>query len=117
MPAPSALNELFHEEIYSFNSPLVVVLSQPWEAYHTEDQLLLQKILASVKVDISTVHILTRPILSLGELQRLQPGKVLIFGGEVAEDIPFYSETAAHGFSVIRAEDLAQLDEQKKKSL
>lgn len=117
MSAPSLLPYLFQDDLYSFGSPIVVVLSQPWDVYSPDEHVLLQKILASVKVDINAVQVVSRPSLPLEALQSCQPDKVLIFGSDIEPDVPLYSETTANGFRVVRADDLRNLDDQKKKSL
>lgn len=117
MNATPALAHLFQEELYSFDSPLVVILPKPWESYTIEEQNLLQKILTSVKIDMSAVQILVQPSVELKSLQIFSPKRVLVFGSATREDIPLYSSTAAQGFIVIRADDLNALDDQKKKNL
>jgi len=114
---PEALSHLFQEELYRFSSPIIVVVSKGWDQYTGEEQLLLKKILTSVKVDINAVHIIVQSNLELKSLASYTPERVLIFGSQTSEDIPMYKDTPAQGFTVIRADDLGVLDDQKKKSL
>lgn len=113
----SALNYLFHEELYQFATPVVVVLPRAWDTYAAEDQLLLKKILTSVKVDINGVRMVIGPLIELNLLSIYRPARVLIFGGEQAEPREKYQQAAAQGFMVIRADDLNAMDDQKKKNL
>ena len=117
MHSTPALAHLFPEELYAFTSPLVVILPRQWDAYSTEQQNLLQKILTSVKVDLNSIQILVQPSVELKSLLIYSPARVLVFGCTIREDVPFYSATAAQGFIVIRADDLNALDDQKKKNL
>lgn len=114
---PAALPHLYQEELYVFSSPVLVILPQPWERYVPSEQVLLEKILTSVKVDPSGVRVVVQPTVQLESLEIFSPSRVLIFGSEISDDVPLYKETAAQGFTVIRAEDLGQLDDQKKKNL
>lgn len=110
------LSHMFQEELYRFSPPVVVVLSRPWTSYSTEEQALLQKILTSVKTDIRAVQIMSQPSVKLEALPLNRTAKVLVFGS-AASEIPPYQEVTAHGFKVIRGDDLSELNDEKKKSL
>ena len=113
----SALAHLFQEELYRFSTPVIVVVTKPWDAYTADEQLLLKRILTSVKVDINAVQMVVRPSLDIRSLGIHGPARVLIFGSEPGESLEMYQPVAAQGFIVIRADDLGALDEQKKKTL
>ena len=113
----SLLTHLFQEDIYHFSHPVIIVLPRPWNTYTSEDHALLHKILTAVKVSMDSVSMIVQPQLNLKMLDRFSPERVLAFGTEGEEDVTLYQETSAQGFTVIRAEDLHQLDEQKKKNL
>ena len=108
---------LYQEDLYHFQSPVVVVLPRQWSDYSSEEHTLLQKILNSVRTDINSVQIVVRTSLQLDSLGTFSPARVLIFGVPADEEIPPYEETTARGFTVIRADDLSALDDHKKKSL
>ena len=108
----SALAHLFQEELYRFSTPVIVVVTKPWDAYTADEQLLLKRILTSVKVDINAVQMVVGSSLGIHG-----PARVLIFGSEPGESLEMYQPVAAQGFMVIRADDLGALDEQKKKTL
>jgi hypothetical protein len=113
-----ALSQLFQEELYHYTSPFVVVLSKEWTSYSEEDQMLLRKILGSVKVDFNTIQIVAQPLIDLKALQIYRPSKILMFGANCTDgDVALYQSIPAQGFTVIRADDLSVLDEQKKKNL
>lgn len=113
-----ALSQLFPEDLYQYSSPIVVVLPKDWTSYSDEEQMLLRKILASVKVDINTVQMVARPLVDLKALQIYRPSKILLFGADSTDgNLHLYQSTTAQGFIVIRADDLSVLDDQKKKDL
>lgn len=114
---PQALPHLFQEELYSFNTSIVVVLVQPWQHYNAEEQALLKKILSSVKTDINAVQMVAQPSIDLEALRIYSPSRVLLFGVSPSEELPWYQTHTAQGFMVIRADDLSALDDQKKKNL
>src|SRR5688500_6607290 len=95
----------------------MVILPKPWESYSDEHQMLLQKILASVKLNTASVQMLVRSAIDLESLAIFSPFRVMIFGLVIREELRAYEETMAHNFIVIRADDLDGLDEQKKKNL
>ena len=113
-----ALSQLFPEDLYQYNTPIVVVLSKDWSSYSGEEQMLLRKILSSVNVDINTVQMVTGALVDLKALQIYRPSKIFLFGANATDgNLPLYQSTTAQGFMVIRADDLSVLDDQKKKNL
>ena len=113
----SPISQLFQEELYHYTTPVIVVLPKAWDEYHHNEHVLLTKILTSVRVDINTVQIISQPSLKLTSLAPFSPSRVLIFGSDTQEDIVSYQPVPAHGFTVIKADDLTQLDDSKKKNL
>jgi hypothetical protein len=107
---------LFQEELYNVPAPVLVVLKQDWSSYAEGDRALLAKILGSVKIDTASVRIVTRKTFSLSDLSPDQANRVLIFGSETDQITP-YQPTQAQTFTVIKADDLTQLDDARKKSL
>lgn len=93
------------------------MLPRAWDTYTPADQLLLHKILTSVKIDINAVKMVVGPAIQLKSLGIFQPCRVLIFGGEADEPKEKYEQVTAQGFTAIRADDLHAMDEQMKKSL
>ncbi|HEX8039058.1 MAG TPA: hypothetical protein VF490_07890 [Chryseosolibacter sp.] len=108
---------MFQEDLYYFTEPVVVILKRTWDAYSPNEQNLLRKILTSVKVDINAVRILAGPSVEWSAVAASGPSRVLIFGADTKEDLASYEAVAAHGFTVIRADDLGELNEEKKKIL
>lgn len=111
------LTHLFQEDLYYFTSPVVVVLPRHLDSYSAEEQILLQKILMSVKLDLSAVRMIVQPAVDLASLQIHLPARVLIFGSQTNGETDFYKATTAQGFTLVRADDLGLLDDLKKKNL
>jgi DNA polymerase III psi subunit len=107
---------IFQEELYDIPSPILVILRHPWSSYVESDRALLSKILGSVKIDSASVRILTRKSLSLSDLTSNQATSVLVFGSEMDQITP-YQPMQAQGFTVVKADDLTELDDARKKSL
>jgi hypothetical protein len=113
----SAASPLFQEDLYHFSNPILVILSKPWDMYPSSDKILLNKILTSVKIDMDAAQMVVQPSVDLKSLKVYSPARVLIFGSEINQDVPYYQATPAQGFITIRADDLSLLDDQKKKNL
>jgi hypothetical protein len=113
----STLPYLFQEDIYTIPQKVTVVLANSWESYTGEQRTLLSKILASVKLGISAVQITTAAKLDIKSISSQSTSHILIFGSETPSTITAYQLNQAHGFSVIKADDLPQLDDQRKKNL
>jgi hypothetical protein len=108
---------LYQEELYSISAPVVVVLNREWKFITEDERALLAKILGSVKLNLSRVQIISKPNLSLASLELLRPSKVLVFGSSITEGIAPYENHTIGSFAVIKADDLAQLDDVRKKNL
>jgi hypothetical protein len=113
----SALPYLFQEDLYIIPQKVTVILAKPWVNYTVEQRTLLSKILASVKLSLSAVQILTADTFDLKLIPLGSASRILIFGSSTPPSIVAYQPNQAQGFSVIKADDLAELDDQKKKNL
>lgn len=112
----SPLTHLFGEDLYQIPVPVTVILRRSWEQYSSEEKALLSKILGSIKLDIAAVNVTSRTSISVSELKGMRAEKLLIFGTAIDQFKP-YEHDRAQGFSVVRADDLSDLDDAKKKSL
>lgn len=108
---------LFQEELYRVSPSTIVILSRAWEDYSAEEKELLSKILRSVRLSLSGVRIISSPSVNPETLAIQSPSGVLIFGADTTQEIPFYKNTEREQFSVIRAHDLRDLDDIRKKEL
>jgi hypothetical protein len=112
----TAFAHLYQEELYRTPSSVTIVLSKAWEDYSADQHVLLGKILASVKLSLSAVRIISLSSFTLSSLEAFGSTNVLVFGSGGEAFTP-YQLIRAQGFSVIKADDLDALDDAKKKSL
>jgi hypothetical protein len=108
---------LYQEEIYSPSPKVLVILAREWEQISEADQLLLGKILGSVRLSLASVQIISRPDFDLNDLQTFSPVQIIAFGAPVKGAAKLYELFSMQGASVIVADDLQKLDDLKKKSL
>lgn len=103
--------------MYDIASPVLVIIPRPWHNILEAERALLTRILGSVRLKAASVLVQHRPQVTMEQLKAFQPGKVLIFGSSFEPGIPAYTCTELKGFSLIRADDLSDLDEVRKKNL
>jgi hypothetical protein len=113
----SPFENLYQEELYALSPKVLVILSKNWEHVSEEDQLLLAKILGSVKLNLASVQILTLQAFDLDGLQVYGPTQIIAFGSVLKSSSKYEQLLTLHGTSVIQADALHKLDEIKKKSL
>lgn len=120
----AVLPYLYQEELYRFSSPFVVVLARDLSSYEPDQQEMFKRILKSItSLDqslatfVESVTILANPSVTPADLQHFNPTHVLAFGVDLPAGKGYYEPATAHGFTAIRAHDLDQFDDQKKKDL
>jgi hypothetical protein len=113
----SAITHLFQEELYRVPANLAVIIPKEWHKILEEEKALLAKILGSVKLSMDSVLIVTQQNIDWDALAVLKPAKVLIFGSHMSGDIKPYESTNLNNITLIKADDLGMLDDNKKKSL
>lgn len=96
---------------------VLVILSKNWDEVSEQDQLLLAKILGSVKLNLASVQIITRSEFEINDLKVFAPSKIIAFGSVLKGSPKPYELLSVHGTSVLVADALHQFDEVKKKSL
>lgn len=107
---------LYQEELYKVPPVVTVVLSRAWDEYTPADMELLEKILVNIRQSTAGVRVLTTDHLDLKTFDEERTAKVLVFGSDVNGLEP-YVVSSAHGFMVLRADDLPALDQERKKKL
>ena len=108
---------LFQEELYALKSKVMVVLNTGWNDLSTDDQLLLTKILSSIRKDIASVQIISMKEFDLEDLMAYSPRQIVAFGAVNKTPHPLYHLISMQGISLIQADSLPELDDSKKKSL
>jgi hypothetical protein len=111
------LEDLYQEEIYNIRGKTFIVIPTTWSELTDDDIQLLNKILAAVKLSLSSVRIVTLPSLeNTAQLPENASGMIL-FGVRTDPSIRLYQPSKWIGTPIIVAEALHLLDEPKKKNL
>jgi hypothetical protein len=116
MSDTSVLESLFQEDLYLLPSRTLIILNKEWHAYSEADQLLLSKILGSVKLTLAGVQILTRTTFTANDVASFAPRQIIAFGA-ASGSVKRYESTQIEGVNVVLADPLNDLDDMKKKSL
>jgi len=117
MSTAQPLEYLYQEELYAHRSKVLVILSHEWNDVSDENQVLLKKILGSVKLDLAAVQIIARQDFDLRELSAFSPHQIIAFGSTLRGSPTQYQPFTQGGILVIQADSLQNLDDAKKKSL
>lgn len=115
--APIPLEPLYQEELYAHRATVLIILFPGWTELPEEDQLLLKKILGSVKLDLAAVQIITGQEFNLDDLKAYSPLQIIAFGSVLKGHPEQYQLFSQEGISIIQADSLGKLDDPKKKSL
>ena len=110
-------HKTFHEEIYKLPGKVIVLLPDAWNTLSPSEVDLLRKILASVKLTIQGVQIITSNNCSTKGLLALAPSCILAFGVRVREAPKSYEVSEVDGLTILQADRLEQLDDSNKKRL
>ncbi|MBA4057287.1 MAG: hypothetical protein C0490_21415 [Marivirga sp.] len=108
---------LYQEELYALRSKVLVVLSSDWASVQESDQLLLGKILGSVKLNLASVQIISQKEFELGNLVTYNPSHIIAFGSSLKGISNTYELLSIQEIPIILADELQKLDDAKKKSL
>jgi DNA polymerase III psi subunit len=114
------VENLYSEEIYNLAPKVLVILPVPWEEVSEAEQLLLSKILGSVKLNVSSVHILTLKEFEVNALRVYKPSKIIAFGSQIKTSsgaIPPYKPVNENEAVVLQADLLSRLNDASKKNL
>lgn len=117
MSTSSVFEYLYQEELYLVPSRTIILLNKEWNETSDEERMLLNKILASVKLSTSTVQILKKDDLTVNDLLPLNPLRVISFGVNISPIQKTFEFVPLDGIPIIVSEPLSQLDDAKKKSL
>ena len=111
------VTDLYQEEIYHLRQKTIVVISVPWSQLKDGSIHLLAKILAAVKLDLSSVRIIT--LTRLDDVSSLPeyPSHIISFGVPTSPRIELYQPSKLMGIPIITAGALDSLDDSRKKNL
>jgi DNA polymerase III psi subunit len=116
MAHPELLINTYPEELYLVPSQPVVALNTEWSSISESERILLEKILASVKLSLNHVKLITTRKLDILQWTN-RPDRVIAFGIEVP-GLSKYEVIEIHGIKLIVAAGLTDLEvdaEAKKK--
>jgi hypothetical protein len=112
------MNEyIFTEDLYQVSGQVLLILPRPWHNILADDKAQLAKMLAAIKVNEASLVMWSQPTVSIESIKVFNPGKVLIFGSKVSDDIQPYVKTDLPGGTLVWADDISEWDDGKKKSL
>jgi hypothetical protein len=117
MKETSPLENLYQEELYTLSPKVLIVLSTDWSSLLESDQLLLGKILGSVKRSLASVQIICRKEFEVSDVLTYNPSHIISFGSHVKSISRTYELLSIQEIPIILADDLPKLDDAKKKSL
>lgn len=117
MKETSPFENLYQEELYALSPKVLIVLSTDWVNVLEADQLLLGKILGSVKRSLASVQIINRKELDVSDIFTFNPSHIIAFGSKVKGLSRTYELLSIQEIPIILADDLQKLDDAKKKSL
>ena len=116
MNATAAFESLFQEDLYLIPSRTLVILDKDWPSYNEAEQLLLSKILGSVKLTLSGVQLVTGSTFSATSVAPYSPKQIIAFGA-TSGSLKKYETTQLDGINAVLADGLDQLDDVRKKNL
>jgi len=114
------IEHLYQEELYKLAPKVLVIIPLPWDTMSEPDQLLLSKILGSVKRTLASVQVLTLSEAETDDLLFYQPSRIIAFGPSIkvsGKTIQPYKSFSHKQVIVLQADGLDQLDDAKKKNL
>lgn len=107
----------FNEDLYDLRPRVLVVIPSEWETISEVNQVLLARILGSVKLSLAAVQVISAPSFSMKEATIYKPSAILAFGVDFAGAAPHYEVKKIDGAQVIVAHAIHDLDDARKKNL
>jgi hypothetical protein len=114
------IEHLYQEELYNLRPKVLVIIPVLWDTLSESDQLLLSKILGSVKRTLASVQVLALNEVDIDDLLIYRPSRIISFGTSIKEQgkiIQPYKSFNHNQILVLQADSLDQLDDAKKKNL
>lgn len=108
---------LFTEDLYKLKPRVLVLIPSPWEDVSEGDQLLLSRILSSVKLSLASVQMVHAPSFSIDEASVFGARTILSFGVTIKDVNRRYEATRIGDTDVVVADTIGALDDVNKKNL
>lgn len=116
MNEASPFENLYQEELYLIPSRVIIVLGTEWETVGEEERTTLIKMMGALKLSLAAVQIITRQEFELEDLQPFSPRQIIALGSRTKTGT-LYEHMHQDGVSIVIADHLHDLDDQKKKRL
>jgi DNA polymerase III psi subunit len=110
-------DQIFTEELYHLPGKVLVLIPTPWESIQPDHEVLLRKILASVKLSLDGVQVLHLAEADINSLNVYKPSHILSFGTRLNPECKPFTIEKHQDIQIIQSESLEILDDSKKKSL
>ena len=98
-------------------SRVMVILPKAWSEVSEDEQILLSKILGSVKLSLASVHLLSLREFDVKDVEMFAPEQIITFGAICKGERALYEVLSVKGISILQADALTNLDDARKKSL
>lgn len=108
---------LFTEDLYQLKPRVMVLIPSAWSEMPESDQVLLSRILGSVKLSLASVQIVQGASFSIDEAGVYGANIILSFGVPVPGTDRLYEATRISNVDVVVADAMGGLDDVKKKNL
>jgi len=110
-------DNIFTEELYRLSGKVLVLIPSPWQSLSSDNEVLLRKILGSVRLSLDGVQVLTLATASLNSLTVYNPTHILSFGTQLDPECKPFTVEVKDKIHIVQSEALHSLDDSKKKSL
>jgi len=107
----------FTEDLYDLPAHVLVVIPGGWETITEANQVLLARILSSVRLSLAAVQVVTAEQFSMKEAALYRPKAILAFGVNFTGAAPLYEVKMIDDAQVVVADAISDLDDVRKKSL
>ncbi len=112
------LESLYSEELYKIRKKVIIIISRPWKEIADEQKLLLEKILGAVKLNLAAVQIIQSKEFNIEDFKAYGPPSCIIsFGATVKGPFKKYEQFYVQETSILIADELIELDDEKKRHL
>lgn len=110
-------DQIFTEELYRLPGKVLILLPSPWQSLQPDEEVLLRKIVTSIKLSLDGVQVLHRTETDIDSLKVYNPSHIISFGTKLTPNAKLFVAETIEGIQIVQSEALSKLDDSKKKSL
>jgi hypothetical protein len=114
---PSIVESLYQEDLYQIPGKFLIIIPKEWNLIAESEVTQLTKILAALKLNLSSVQVITKDLATIEALSSFSPARIVSFGVPFEPAIKPYENTEHNGIKIICADTLDALDDIKKRNL